>query len=77
MFLERLLRLGLEFLENNFLEGRLLDQFFSLGLELLKNSSLEVFWSDFRNRTFFTTQFKPYRFLRLVKCCFCDRGLRN
>ena len=30
-----------------------------------------------RNRTFFTTQFKPYRFLRLVKCCFCDRGLQN
>ena len=42
------LSLGLEFLENNFLEARrLLDQFFSLGLELLKNSSLEVFWSDF------------------------------
>ena len=30
-----------------------------------------------RNRTFFTTQFKPYRFLRHLKCWFCDRGLRN
>ena len=30
-----------------------------------------------RNRTFFSTQFKPYRFLRHLKCWFCDRGLRN